>query len=296
MERRADGTPVSEPTGTSARTGQSNQGGNPTSETAKGEARQVGQEGAEAGQHVADVAKDDAKGVAEEAKGQAKGLAHTLGDDLKDQAGTQQKKVADNLHSISDELRSMAKNSEQQGMATQWVQEAASRTGDAAGWLDQRDPGSLLDETKRFARNRPGAFLAIAAGAGLVAGRLARGMKGASSDSQGSNTGHSGGSQHGSTYNVPPPPHVAPGVGPNSGAATASGGAAAGMQAAPPGTGGSNPGTYEPTAREDQAMPDMASTYAPGYRPGFPDSEPAPTNPAYPNDNARGLNEGGDKR
>jgi hypothetical protein len=33
-----------------------------------------------------------------------------------------------------------------------------------------------------FARRRPGVFLALAAGAGLMAGRLTRGMKAASKD------------------------------------------------------------------------------------------------------------------
>jgi hypothetical protein len=34
----------------------------------------------------------------------------------------------------------------------------------------------VLDEVRSFARQRPGAFLAIALGAGILAGRLARGL------------------------------------------------------------------------------------------------------------------------
>jgi hypothetical protein len=39
-----------------------------------------------------------------------------------------------------------------------------------------------VDEVQSFARRRPGVFLALAAAAGLVAGRLTRGIKAASSD------------------------------------------------------------------------------------------------------------------
>ncbi len=99
-------------------------------------------------------------------------------------------------------------NPQESGTATHWVHEAARSTGDAAGWLDQRDPGSLLDEVKRFARRRPGMFLAVAAGAGLLAGRMTRGLAGGAGDSS------VGRSQDGrnsrSDTTAPPAPSVAP--------------------------------------------------------------------------------------
>lgn len=157
----------------------SGQGGGPdggsSGSAAKHEAREVGQEGKQAGKKVAGTAKEEAANVAGEAKDKAKNLASELGDDVRGQAATQQQRVAEGLRSISEELGSMADNSQEQGMATHLVQQAASRTDDAASWLGDRDPGSLLDEVKSFARKRPGAFLAIAAGAGLLAGRLTRG-------------------------------------------------------------------------------------------------------------------------
>jgi len=146
-----------------------------TKDAAKSEAREVGREGAAAGQQVAGVAKAEAKQVAHEAKEQARGLASQLGNDLRSQAGQQQQRVAGSLRSLSDELHSMA-NASENGTASNLVQQVAQRAGNAAGWLDNRDPGSLLDEVRRFARQRPGAFLAVAAGAGLLAGRLTRGL------------------------------------------------------------------------------------------------------------------------
>jgi len=67
-------------------------------------------------------------------------------------------------------------------MATDLVKQASGRAHDAASWLESREPGSLLSELQSFARQRPAAFIALAAGAGLVAGRLGRGVKDATGD------------------------------------------------------------------------------------------------------------------
>lgn len=162
--------------------------GQSKSETAKTEAKEVGREGAEAGEHVAQTAKEEAKQVAHEAKDKARNLMSELGDDVYAQADTQQQRVASGLRSIGEELSSMARNSEQSGTATHLVSQAADKADSVAGWLESRDPGSLLDEVKRFARQRPGAFLAIAAGAGVLAGRLTKGL---TADSGASGTGAS---------------------------------------------------------------------------------------------------------
>lgn len=149
--------------------------GRDTKDAAKDEARQLGREGVETAKQVGHTAKDEAGKIAQEAKSQVTNLVGELGADLKSQACAQQQKVADGLRSVSDELRSMAENSAG-GTASSLVGQAAGKAGDVADWLDGRDPGSLLEEVKGFARRRPGVFLAVAAGAGLVAGRLARGI------------------------------------------------------------------------------------------------------------------------
>ena len=70
----------------------------------------------------------------------------------------------------------MAAASDQPGVATDLVRQAAERSSAVASWLDGRDPGSLLTEVKSFARQRPGTFLLLAAGAGVLAGRLSRSL------------------------------------------------------------------------------------------------------------------------
>lgn len=147
-------------------------------EAAKTEARELGNQTAEAGQHVAGVAKDEVREVAHEAKAQVRSLAGELGSDLKAQAGAQQQRLSEGLRTVSEELQNMAAASNSGGTAGHLVEQVASRVGEAAGWLENREPGALLDEVKSFARQRPGVFLAVAAGAGLLAGRLTRGLAG----------------------------------------------------------------------------------------------------------------------
>ncbi len=175
--------------------------GQSTPTAAKDEAKDVGREGVNAAKNVASTAGAEAKNVAQEAGTQAKNLIGELGSDLKSQANTQQQRVSEGLRSLSDELRSMADKSEG-GTAQHLVQQVADRTGGAASWLEGRDPGSLLDEVTGFARRKPGAFLLVAAGAGLLAGRLARGLQGGGSGSDGDATTAGNGSS-GTTTGVP---------------------------------------------------------------------------------------------
>jgi hypothetical protein len=145
-----------------------------TAGVAKEQAAQVGQGAADAGKHVAGVAQEQAAGVASEAADQAKNLYAQTREELRGQAATQQQRLAESVRSLSSELESMADRANA-GTASDLVREASGRARDVAGWLDQRDPGALLQEVTDFARRRPGTFLAIAAGAGLLAGRLTRG-------------------------------------------------------------------------------------------------------------------------
>lgn len=144
---------------------------------AKEQAAVVGQGAAQAGQQVASVAKDQAQNVAAEAGSQAKDLVSQAKDEITAQAGTQQQRLAETLRALGDELQSMAQHDGEKSTATDLVSQASTRSHDAASWLESREPGQLLSDVQDFARRRPGAFLALAAGAGLAAGRLGRGVK-----------------------------------------------------------------------------------------------------------------------
>ncbi|MEK0154285.1 hypothetical protein [Arthrobacter oryzae] len=155
------------------------------SEAVKGEASQLASHAAGAAQSVAETAKAEASNVASEVKTNARDLLHQAKSDLTRQAGTRQQNVADGIRSISSELRTMADASRQPGVASDLVRQAAERSQSVASWLDGRDPGSLLSEVQTFARQRPGTFLLLAAGAGILAGRLTRGLAAGTPDTQG---------------------------------------------------------------------------------------------------------------
>ena len=161
-----------------------------TADVAKDQASNVAGGAADAAGHVADVAKDQVGQVTAEAGRQVKQLLGQAQSELSTQAQAQQEKLAGGLHSVGDQLKAMANNSDEPGLATDLAHQAADKAHQFAGWLDQRDPGSVLNEVRSYARQRPGTFLAIALGAGLVAGRLARGLA-ADPDDMSKSTGKS---------------------------------------------------------------------------------------------------------
>jgi len=133
------------------------------------------QAGKQAATEVAQTAAVHAKDLAGEAQSQARNLVGEARDQLRGHAGDQHRNAVTNLRSLGDELRSMARGSEQGGVATELVTQAADRTHGVADWLDDREPEDLLDELRSFARRRPGTFLLGALAAGIAAGRLTRG-------------------------------------------------------------------------------------------------------------------------
>lgn len=181
-----------QPGGASSGTGSATQTAKETAQTAQQEAAGVAQSAVESGRTVAHEAKDQARQVTAEAKDQARSLLDQARTEVSGQAGAQQKRLADGLRGLGDELGRMTESSEG-GLASDLARQLADRTSSAASWLDEREPGELVTALSDFARRRPGVFLAVAAGAGLLAGRLTRGLSAASSDS--SDEGTSGGSQ-----------------------------------------------------------------------------------------------------
>ena len=134
----------------------------------------------ESGQ-VAQTAKDSAQQVASEAKNQARNLTGELRTQVNEQAGTQRDRLVGLLREISDELREMAEGGNRDGVASELARQAGDRVRGLGDYLDGRQAGDLLDEVRDFARRRPGTFLLGAAAAGVLTGRLTRGVKEATS-------------------------------------------------------------------------------------------------------------------
>jgi len=134
----------------------------------------VKDEAQSAAKDVAGTAQEGAKSVAREARSQARELWGQSRDEMVHQAGQQQARLAGGLRDLSSQLQSMADGSQQAGTATDLVRQAAGQVRQAAGWLENREPGDVVEQVRSLARSRPGAFLAGAALLGVVAGRLTR--------------------------------------------------------------------------------------------------------------------------
>jgi hypothetical protein len=103
------------------------------------------------------------------------------------EARGQNDRLAEGIRRFADELADMVRDrddSAARGVITQ-VSQGGRRVAD---YLAQHGPDGVLREVQDFARRRPGTFLAVAATAGFVVGRLGKGVLTA----EPSNTGSSG--------------------------------------------------------------------------------------------------------
>ncbi len=130
----------------------------------------------ERGGDVAAVAKDELARLANEARSEVQSLWSNASGQLRDQAATGQQQLSELLHSLAGELGEMASKSENTGPLTALAKQAAARGGELSHWLANSEPSDVLTQVRRFARRRPFVFLASAAVAGVVVGRLGRGL------------------------------------------------------------------------------------------------------------------------
>src|SRR3954453_906468 len=166
-------------TGAQTRPGADTGNGTSTDAGAKERAQQAASTAADEGKHVAGVAAGEAKNVAAEAKDQARNLVSEARTQLQgqvdDQSRQQKDLLASTLGTFGDDLSAMAQNGS--GLAADVAHQVADRVSSISRHLDAHEPRELLDDVRRFARQRPGTFLLGALAAGVVVGRLARGTK-----------------------------------------------------------------------------------------------------------------------
>jgi hypothetical protein len=176
-----------------------------TKDLAKNEAANVGQTAKEAGSQVASTAADQAKEVADVTRRQAQDLLEQGRTQVREQAVTQQQKAAQGLSSLAGELRGLANGTSEgaPGPARDLLEQASGKVEELSTWLQNREPADLLEEVRSFARRKPGMFLLGAAAAGVLAGRMTRGVKDAHSDQSGAR--NVGGRHAGANYVDPAP-------------------------------------------------------------------------------------------
>jgi F0F1-type ATP synthase membrane subunit b/b' len=147
--------------------------------SAKERAQQAASTAADEGKHVAGVVAEEATSIADEAKDHARNLVSEARSQLQGQVDDQSRQQKDmlvgTLSTFGDDLASMAQNGS--GLAADVAHQVAERANSLSRHLDGREPSDLLDDVRRFARQRPGTFLLGALAAGVIVGRLARGTK-----------------------------------------------------------------------------------------------------------------------
>lgn len=177
----------------SSKADEAKQQGREVADHAKEEAASVAQDAKREGQQVAETAKQEARQVAGNAQAQARQLMDQAKTELGDQAGTQQQRLAGNIRSLASELQTMVRSNDENGPMNDLAQQAATKADDVASWLENRQPGEVLDDVRRFAARRPAMFLALAAGVGVIAGRLTRGLTADDDSSPSAQRAYSGG-------------------------------------------------------------------------------------------------------
>lgn len=131
----------------------------------------------DAAQDVAGTAREEARRVTGEATDQVRSLLTSARDEAFGHASTQQQKLAGHSRLVSDDLRRISRGeAPQSDLVSQLLSTVTTRVESFTTALETREPADLLRDARRFAARRPGAFLAAAAGLGLLAGRLTRGL------------------------------------------------------------------------------------------------------------------------
>ena len=143
--------------------------------SAKEQAGQVAGTARDQAGAVAGSATDSARRVAGEAATQVRELTDQTRQQLTEQVERQQQQLAGSLRSLAQQLSDMAAGrGGSDGIAGDLVREASQRAGQVAEYLDERNPGELVEELRGLGRRRPAAFLTGAVVSGLLVGRFAK--------------------------------------------------------------------------------------------------------------------------
>jgi len=151
--------------------------------TAKSEVGNVAGAASSAASEVAGTAKEQVGQVAGEAKNQVAALTSQAKKQVSEQATMQTMKAAEGVRGIADQLQALTRGEQAEGVAADVVKDISQRVQGLASKLESTEPQELLNEVRRFARNKPGMFLIGAMAAGFVGGRLVKGAT-ADDDSQ----------------------------------------------------------------------------------------------------------------
>lgn len=149
--------------------------------TASEQAGQVAETAKEQASTVAGAAMEQTAAVASQAGEQVRQLTEQARTEVKTQADQQTERIADGLRSFAGQIQALVEGDQQNaGQLPDYARQATDQLQHLAGRIGDRGFDGVVDDVQRFARRRPGLFLAGAAAAGFLGGRLLRGAQAAS--------------------------------------------------------------------------------------------------------------------
>lgn len=146
-----------------------------TAEAAKGAASEVAGEATSAAADVKDTVKTEVGSVVSDAADRAGTVLRSSQDELRSQAETRAKDLSSTLDTAARQLGSMADAADDpDSMVAQLSRTAAEQLRKQSQRLDEGGLEGVVGDARRFARNRPGAFMLSTVAAGFAFGRLAK--------------------------------------------------------------------------------------------------------------------------
>lgn len=146
-----------------------------TADAAKGAASEVAGEATSAASDVKETVKSEVGSVVSDAADRAGEVLRTSQDELRAQVETKAKHLSSTLDDAARQLASMADGAEDPNSAlAQLAKSASGQLRRQSRRLEQGGLEGVVGDVKRFARDRPGAFMLGTVAAGFAFGRLAK--------------------------------------------------------------------------------------------------------------------------
>lgn len=160
-------------TGTSTTTGTTSP--TSTADSAKGAASEVAGQATSAAADVKDTVTSEVGSVVSDATEKAGAILRTSQDELRGQAETKAKDLSATLDTTAQQLRKMADAADDPSApVAQLARTAAEQLQRRGQRLEQAGLEGLVSDARRFARDRPGAFMLSTVAAGFAVGRIAK--------------------------------------------------------------------------------------------------------------------------
>jgi hypothetical protein len=154
---------------------------------AAGQAKAVGQDAKAGVTAVAETAKVQARDVGGQLQDHARTVMGDASSELESQLQDRLRRLAGAARERTGQLQVLAEGrTDDAGPAADWARTAAEQIERLADRAQELGPKGVADEAANFARRRPMVFLAGAAAAGFVVGRLVRNAGQGSGEANGS--------------------------------------------------------------------------------------------------------------